>query len=281
MAPTPEAERPTSFFGLPLELRQQIYQEILPDDGALTVHLSQQGWARDCITRIREVGYKDWAREQQEWTLHAVCQAHPRLKTELCELASMKKDGRRFVFSPTSPPPPDNIRYDKLSRMDILLDGYDLDNVDDSVTRLAMILRAFVVMLQRFKSLPLVCIQFRDAYDELRGQRLWCHTPPYDWQTPYNQGDTLAALRGSKTPLVTYLLLTLLDLPVCRGAYVRELEGTLHLDKMESIEGLPGLHDYEFMMTAFEAVERWLGGDRTTSITLLLTQYHRQWTVEG
>ncbi|TKA40657.1 hypothetical protein B0A55_13658 [Friedmanniomyces simplex] len=109
-------------------------------------------------------------------------------------------------------------------------------------------------MLQRYKSLPLVCIEFRDGYDEPRGQRLWCHTA-HDWQTPYNQGDTLAALRRSKTPLVTYLLLTLLDLPVCRGAYVRALEEILHLGEMESTEGLPGLYDYEYMCTAFEAAE--------------------------
>ncbi|KAK5677045.1 hypothetical protein LTS10_010233 [Elasticomyces elasticus] len=254
-----KTKRPTGFFDLPLELRQQVYEEMLPHDKIITSDLATLGWSQDRTTRIQEVGHEAWECERREWAIHATIKADRRFRPEIKQWAEKKRCGVRYVFSPTSPPPPcpHKMRYDKLPTIEIFLDGYDMDNVDESVNDIARKLRAFVVMLKCYKQLHAITITFRDASGTVQGRRLWCKPQYVRRPGGYDEEWALATLRRSAAPVVTYLLMQLLGLPPCIFAVVNWLE----LDYVN--EGVPGeAYDLVYMTDAFEAVERYLGGDR-------------------
>ncbi|KAK4955911.1 hypothetical protein LTR10_006850 [Elasticomyces elasticus] len=168
------SKRPTGFFDLPLELRQQVYEEMLPHDKIITSDLARLGWSQDRTTRVQEVGHEAWERERREWAIHATIKADRRFRPEIVKWAEKKRCGVRYVFSPTSSPPPSphKMRYDKLPTIEIFLDGYGMDKVDENVNDIARKLRAFVVMLKCYKELYKITITFRDARGTLQGRRL-------------------------------------------------------------------------------------------------------------
>ncbi|KAK4900304.1 hypothetical protein LTR27_002528 [Elasticomyces elasticus] len=252
-------KQPTGFFDLPLELRQQICEEMLPEDKVFTYGLTKLRWSQERTIRAQEVGYAAWERERREWAIHATIKTDPRFGPEIKQWAEKQRCTFRFVFSPNSlpPPSPDQMRYDKLPTIEIFLDGYDMNDVDKSVDEIAKKLRAFVVMLNRYKKLRAVMITFRDAGGPLQSRRLWC-TPQYvrrPWG--YDEQWSLAILHRSGAPVVTYLLMQLQGLPPCRFAAVNWLE----LDYVN--EGVLGeAYDLMYMADAFDAVGNYLEGDR-------------------
>ncbi|KAK5674352.1 hypothetical protein LTS10_012936 [Elasticomyces elasticus] len=254
-------------FDLALELRQQIYHEMLPANYNRVLIFEPQTWPSDRAAQFDHVGSGDWEEERTMRTLQTTCRSHPQLDEEIRDWAEKQKYGRRFVFSPsdTCSETPADLAYDKLPSIEIYLDGYDVDNVDQSATKLAMRLRAFVVMLKRYKKLPPVYVKFRQGYDSVRQQRLWCYEVD---EAQY----MLATLIRSGTPIVTYLLLTLLDLPRCKYACVDLLDDICSFEQLSSKKGIrSGAHDHQYMVDAFEAAERWLMGERGTGITRLLS----------
>ncbi|KAK4955283.1 hypothetical protein LTR10_007478 [Elasticomyces elasticus] len=236
---------------------------MLPDNYNRVFIFEMQAWPSDRVAQFHHVGNSCWEEERRMRALQATCLSHPQIDVEIRDWAQKQKYGRRFVFSSSGPSSetPADLVYGRLSSIEIYVDGYDVDNVDESVTKLAMRLRAFVVMLKRYKKLPPVYVKFREGYDSIRCQQLWCYKVD-ECQS------MLAKLNRSGTPIVTYLLLTLLDLPPSEYACIDLL------DDLSSKKGVSGrAHDYEYMVDAFEAAEKWLEGDRGTSITRLLSGY--------
>ncbi|KAK3625300.1 hypothetical protein LTR56_020465 [Elasticomyces elasticus] len=259
--------RGLGIFDLPLELRQQIYHEMLPNNYNCVLTFEMQAWPSDRAGQFHHVGGGDWEEERRMRALQAACLSHPQLDEEIRDWAGKQNYGRRFVFSPSDAcsETPADLAYDKLPSIEIYLDGYDGDNVDKSATKLAMRLRAFVVMLKRYKRLPPVYVKFRQGYDSVRQQRLWCYEVD---EAQY----MLARLNRSGTPIVTYLLLTLLDLPRCEYACVDLLDDICSFEQLSSKKGVSGgAHDHHYMVDAFDVAERWLMGERGTGITRLLS----------
>ncbi|KAK5734653.1 hypothetical protein LTR17_008731 [Elasticomyces elasticus] len=261
-------------FDLALELRQQIYHEMLPANYNRVLIFEPQTWPSDRAAQFDHVGSGDWEEERTMRTLQTTCRSHPQLDEEIRDWAEKQKYGRRFVFSPsnTCSETPADLAYDKLPSIEIYL----MATTSTTATKLAMRLRAFVVMLKRYKKLPPVYVKFRQGYDSVRQQRLWCYEVD---EAQY----MLAALDRSGTPIVTYLLLTLLDLPPCKYACIDLLDDICSFEQLSSRKRIRGgAHDHEYMVSAFEAAEKWLVGDRETGITLLLSgnQYDRvlEWT---
>ncbi|KAK5733031.1 hypothetical protein LTR17_010038 [Elasticomyces elasticus] len=264
----PTRRRP-GIFDLPLELRQQIYDEMLPDNYNRVLTFEKQMWPSDRAAQFHHVGNSCWEEERRMRALHAACLSHPQVDVEIRDWAEKQKYGRRFIFSSFGPSSEAlaDLAYDKLWCIEIYLDGYDVDNVDVSVTKLAMRLRAFVVMLKRYQKLPPVYVKFREGYDSVQCQQLWCYKVD-ECQS------MLAKLNRSGTPIVTYLLLTLVDLPPSEYACIDLLENICSFEQVSSKKGVSGrAHDYEYMIKAFEAAEQWLMGDRGTGITRLLSGY--------
>ncbi|KAK5704403.1 hypothetical protein LTR97_003421 [Elasticomyces elasticus] len=201
-------------------------------------------------------------------TLQTTCRLHPQLDEEIRDWAEKQNYGRRFVFSlsDTCSETPADLAYDKLPSIEIYLDGYDVENVDQSATKLAMRLRAFVVMLKRYKKLPPVYVKFRQGYDSVRQQRLWCYEVE---EAQY----MLARLNRSGTPIVNYLMLTLLDLPLSKRAYVDLLDNICSFEQLSSESRVCAVYDHDYMVHAFELAEGWLAGDRETGIAGFLSGY--------
>ncbi|KAK4888909.1 hypothetical protein LTR27_012250 [Elasticomyces elasticus] len=261
--------RGPSIFDLALEIRQQIYHEMLPANYNRVLTFEKQTWPSDRAGQFHHVGNRCWEEEWRMRALQAACFSHPQIDVEIRDWAEKQKYGRRFIFSSfgASSETPADLAYDKLPSIEIYFDGYDVDDVDNSATKLAMRLRAFVVVLKRYKKLPPVYVKYREGYDSVRQQQLWCYKPD---ESQY----MLAKLNRSGTPIVTYLLLTLLDLPPCEYASIDLLDDICSLEQLSSKKGVSGgAHDHEYMADAFEAAEKWLMGNRGTGITRLLSGY--------
>ncbi|KAK4979285.1 hypothetical protein LTR42_001788 [Elasticomyces elasticus] len=192
---------------------------MLPDNYNRVFIFEMQAWPSDRVAQFHHVGNSCWEEERRMRALQATCLSHPQIDVEIRDWAQKQKYGRRFVFSSSGPSSetPADLVYGRLSSIEIYVDGYDVDNVDESVTKLAMRLRAFVVMLKRYKKLPPVYVKFREGYDSIRCQQLWCYKVD-ECQS------MLAKLNRSGTPIVTYLLLTLLDLPPSEYACIDLLD---------------------------------------------------------
>ncbi|KAK3625305.1 hypothetical protein LTR56_020470 [Elasticomyces elasticus] len=258
MAISEENKRLTGFLDLPLEIRQIIYHEILPQEPYLTVN--ELHWDTDRESRIQEIGIKGWKEEQEQRAFQAVCQTSPQINIELREWAEKKRYGRRFVVTPNSRRPPDNIDYDKLRFIDIVIDHYDLDNVERSLISLMLKIRELVDTLRRYDKVGEVWIEFRDRrIENARGDPYWCcdvDDSQATWGSPLN------TLPGIDFPIVTYLLRPLLNLPTCTYAGITLLDYIVHEAELESTEGLPGPFGYEYMVDLFELAEHRLMGGR-------------------
>ncbi|KAK3640669.1 hypothetical protein LTR56_011761 [Elasticomyces elasticus] len=236
----PSSKRPTGFLDLPLEIRQSIYNEMLPQEPYLTVN--ELDWDTDRESRVEEIGTKGWEEEQEQRAFQAACQACPQINIELRES------------------PPDNIEYDKLGFIDIVIDHYNLENVERSLISLMLRIRELVDTLRRYDKLGGVWIEFRDLIIENgRGDPYWCcdvDDSQSMWRSPLN------TLPGTDCPIVTYLLRPLLRLPTCTYAGITLLDYIVHEGELESTEGLPGPFGYEYMEDLFELAEHRLMGGR-------------------
>ncbi|KAK5733026.1 hypothetical protein LTR17_010033 [Elasticomyces elasticus] len=250
-------KRPTGFLDLPLEIRQEIHNEMLPQEPYLTVN--ELDWDTDRESRVEEIGIKGWEEEQEQRAFQAVCQASPQIDIESREWADKKRYGRRFVVTPNSRRPPDNIEYDKLPFIDIVIDHYNPDDVERSLVYLMLKLQELVDTLRCYGKLGDVWIEFRDMRSHGRGDPYWCCNVDDSqalWDSP------LDTLPGTDCPIVTYLLRPLLKLPPCTYASVTTLGNIINIVDLESTKELPGPFGHEYMEDLFELVEHRIMGGR-------------------
>ncbi|KAK4955278.1 hypothetical protein LTR10_007473 [Elasticomyces elasticus] len=275
-----ENKRPTGIFDLPLDIRQIIYHEVLPQEPYLAV--DKLHWDTDRESRIEEIGYKGWKEEQEQRTFQAACQTCPQIDAELNAWAEKKKYGRRFIITPDSKKLPDNIEYDKLWSINIVIDHYNLnhpflDVVERSLIDLMLNIQAFVKVLQGYKKLRHVWIEFQDVEWEFgRGDPHWCCEVDDDQM---NWGSPLETLLRAEVPIVTYLLQPLLELPPCAMAGIDLLNGISDVADVESTEGLPSPFGYEYMEELIDTVEGWLMGGREKPSPAWLTHVPKDYSM--
>ena len=185
------------FFDLPLELRQLIYDEILPSDRMLT--LDSKCWSNEKSTE-------------------AVSEAHDQLEREIQDRAS-QICGLRIVISPDNWSVPSSERLQNVERVEIYIDHYDADDIAGSLGEMRQRLRELcrVMVNNEFRKFH---VRFRDDGIKIVSPNeptVFC--PDSFWSERimpdlFNDEFRLRRFK-SRVPIVAYLMQGLLALSPC------------------------------------------------------------------
>ncbi|KAK5166143.1 uncharacterized protein LTR77_008404 [Saxophila tyrrhenica] len=234
----------TGFFDLPLELRQMIYDEIIPSD---RLHTFKEG---------------RWCPSSLEAIAHAVNSADPRLRSEL------SRCGVRLVITLKLSIPPRRILFDRLRKVEIFIDYYERHDdgrpdllsrheaTKDEVRPLRAQVGKVANYLARYDNLQDITIRFRDEpkykhpfwTEELR-------------EYAFYKGEKASFLAtmshgGREIPVVKWILRLLRHLPPCRSVRVVPLDALWPCSSKVDSEG------YVYMQELSTAFGKWLGGSR-------------------
>lgn len=228
---------------MPLELRQQIYEDMLPRDRMLTFDTTRH-----------------WPSEQ---TMKAAYEADARLRSELQDWAR-QRCGLRIVISPNSRPPPADIPFHSIRRLELFIDHYDHKDGGYSLRRLHFNISRVAAMLSKHASLQQVTIRFRDEHTgTIYADDHWTARII---RVERRRGSVLDKI-GDGPPIVNYLLNPLLQLPVCKRVGVPLLrnvvpfEGWAHPGPCDDDYG--PIFDKRYMKKLFGALAVWLQSDRS------------------
>jgi len=245
MAPS---KQPVSLLDLPLELRQEIYERLLPSDLTITID-----------PRIVWDG---------ERTINAVCASHPQVNRELREWVNKRCRDYRFVIAPDTTLPSSSIRYDKLLGIEGFIDYCDDDGPNYGwpleSSQLRVNIEDFVDILRRYAKLNVITICFRDepcvtGEKGPRGDPNWCCSLT---EHELVHVSMLKQLGATGCALVDYLLRLFLRLSVCEVAVVERLAYVADAE-YDTRDGLDLLEaeasfDRDYTITRFTAIEAWL-----------------------
>ena len=226
----------STFFDLPLELRQLVYDALLPDGPYISIN-DEETDADENLYQLRR--------------------ADPRLEKEVWDYSFLRRNGC-IIVSSDSYNPPSGLPYDKLNKIEIVIAYYRDDNSGLAYCGLLDRLYGVVRVLNEVKKLQNVTIKFNDPCEdpeESTPSECWYSTK-WDWNDEDGTRwieDCSMLTRGHNHPTPIYwdLLWELRDLPVCRTAFVERLFYV-------SITG----QDYEKMHAMALGMELWLEGDR-------------------
>ena len=270
----------TGFFDLPLELRQRIYEEMLPDDRMVTLdrrrHSSTYARKHDILPK-ESSGMSC----ERQGTILAARKADKRLWKELTHWVN-KRCGLRIVIKPGSPPPPASIKYGTIRRLEVYIDYYKpaaefnllghpadlsdtysrLDN-RKNLKALRDNIALLTTMLAKYPNLRRLWVEFRDEpYEEGFGDDHWCRRVPdivssFDGEV-LRRGSVLDEMETGDMPVVEYLLRPLLRLPVCEMAFICGPDNVVALAGVNE-----GKFDWEYLQGLKTTLGLWLTGQRS------------------
>lgn len=233
---------PTGFFSLPREVRDLIYDGILPPD-------------REIILPRRRRPYEE--------TVTATSLAHPLLNVEL-QTRVRKHCGVRIVLKPDrhNCDIPLELDWDTFQWIKIEIDY--CSDPDHPTPWLGI--RPLVSALEKFEKLPAVIIVFREGgLGDSNWSEAWLNANDRDdeWAPPF-----LRTSGPNRLPLIEVILNYFLALPPCENATVIPLRTPYSALCCKEAHyppyGYP--YDSEYMRDICKALERWLGGLRDLRI---------------
>lgn len=236
-----------SIFKLPLELRQSIYDLLLPRDRMVTSDLT-------C-----------W---QEEEAIEALGKVNRQVRAELGDWV-IRTCGLRIVLSDSLSPSysmPSIQRIRKVKRFELYFDHYDIRG-DFSLVRLQRRTRQLVATINGAACrIERLVVRFQEELDEYASTEVdehWC-----EYGTAEIQGDgrndfesrhdldriLLRKNDDDGSPVVDYLLRPLLELPVCDQVYIERIYQLRWARVWE--------YDFLYMCRLCDSMEAWLEGER-------------------
>jgi hypothetical protein len=258
----------TGFFDLPLELREAIYEEMLPTDRTLTYPTTRP----------------------EEKALFAFCESQETIYEEVEPLIYKNCSCRLEVTPDKEMDIPVGIEFDRFQRIDIHIHHPEDYSSRDGIRQIICALS-----YGRPDQLPPVSVVFDEDKDEV-ADPVWTQEVPsnsaycrsiFDYESDCEPGDD--HLRGHSrgddrdtwlridrsAPLVADILDRFLSLPPCQSFFVEPLSG---LQMREP--GLPRhdrerrIFDEEYMMDMMNALTLWMEGKRDIELASTESDYH-------
>lgn len=266
-----EPKKPTNFLSLPLELRQQVYDHLLPQFTLLF----------DEVQNHRPYYYCRKSQGMDNKTIAKnIRKASPTIERELRDHYRRKCSHLKFYVNPEPWQPPLEVtKYLQPSKIIIEIQHYDLEaRMMPQLENMRDNLRKFIKFLEtRYTTLPDIIVCFEDTghdieeYEPGDEYNMWKHNrawgdPHWCTEALYENGDFLTKILrsdgGGEMSIYEYLLEPLFDFSmVFEEAHVAVLEGIL-----EDVERpLPA--EPEDMRDRRLDVVYWLDGDREIALS--------------
>jgi len=266
----------TTFFDLPLEIRQQIYNECLPWDRMITYDPAIRSLDDELLAQQKA--------SSSVWSLWACGGA---LQEEV-QNWMLKTCGARLVVSPDMDELPKNLPIGRFSMIEILVDYYDKStdeqqSIQDLCVSMMQVVQFLINSAKVETNPPLnLEVRFRDAgYDVDRtyrttddnfetdyyGDEHWCE-PESLGQLETREGCLLGA-SGTGMSIVECIIEPLRYLPVCNVCF-HELLGVQYVHAQDRASETV---DYDGMLAMFEAFHQYIAGNRQMGLKHLRHTY--------